>query len=123
MVYFDKIQNATIKMNFILLTLSVLIGFAYGQRELDQTDSEYWNKLSSEALHASLQNKFTKQAKNVIIFLGDGMGVSTITSARTLRRQNEKIDQLGFETFPHLSLIKVKTLIDTNIKSTTAFPP
>ena len=94
-----------------LATLVVSISLAQSQGheplQLDETDSEYWNKLSSEALHASLQNKYTKPAKNVIIFLGDGMGVSTVTAARTLRRQIEKIDQLGFETFPNVALIKV----------------
>lgn len=41
----------------------------------NQNDSEYWNQLSSEALHASLLNKYNQAAKNVILFLGDGMGI------------------------------------------------
>ena len=49
-----------------------------------------------------------KKAKNVIMFLGDGMGLSTITSSRILKQQLNKDDsQLVFETFPNLALIQV----------------
>lgn len=50
-----------------------------------------------------------KKAKNVIMFLGDGMGLSTITSSRILKQQLNKDDsQLVFETFPNLALIQVR---------------
>ena len=52
-------------------------------------------------------------AKNVIIFLGDGMGISTVTSARILKGQlqNKTGEEsvLSFETFPHVGLSKVFT--------------
>lgn len=50
------------------------------------------------------------RAKNVILFIGDGMGVSTVTAARIYAGQ--KLGQTGeeyvlpFETFEHLALIK-----------------
>lgn len=50
-------------------------------------------------------------AKNVILFLGDGMGVSTVTAARIFKGQNEgdlgEEHELSFETFPHIALSKV----------------
>ena len=50
-------------------------------------------------------------AKNVIIFLGDGMGVSTVTAARILKGQLEnktgEESVLSFETFPYVGLSKV----------------
>ena len=53
----------------------------------------------------------TGNAKNVILFIGDGMGVSTVTAARILDGQNKGMlgeeNQLSFEKFPHLALSKV----------------
>lgn len=49
-------------------------------------------------------------AKNVILFLGDGMGVSTITAARIFDGQSRggpgEDNSLSFETFPHVALVK-----------------
>ena len=49
-------------------------------------------------------------AKNVILFIGDGMGVSTVTAARILAGQLEgnpgEENQLFFETFPNVALSK-----------------
>ena len=58
--------------------------------------------LASEALH--------RRARNVILFVGDGMGISTITAARILEGQKRgepgEENSLSFESFPHLALIK-----------------
>ena len=49
-------------------------------------------------------------AKNVILFVGDGMGVSTVTAARILEGQRRgelgEGNLLSFEHFPHLALSK-----------------
>ena len=49
-------------------------------------------------------------AKNVIFFLGDGMGISTVTAARIYAGQTAGATgeeySLAFEAFPHLALIK-----------------
>ncbi len=60
------------------------------------------------------QNKFTnslpnlRRAKNVILFVGDGMGISTVTAARILEGQQRGVDgefnRLNFERFPNLAL-------------------
>jgi alkaline phosphatase len=51
-----------------------------------------------------------KKAKNVILFLGDGMGITTITAARILAGQSNhqpgESTSLSFEKFPHLALSK-----------------
>ena len=44
-------------------------------------------------------------ATNVILFLGDGMGVSTVTAARILKGGEESL--LYFERFPNTALSKV----------------
>lgn len=51
-----------------------------------------------------------EKAKNVILFVGDGMGVSTLTAARIFEGQRQGKDGasnlLSFETFPNLALVR-----------------
>jgi alkaline phosphatase len=51
-----------------------------------------------------------RHAKNVILFIGDGMGISTITGSRIFEGQQKGIDgernQLAFEKLPYLALSK-----------------
>lgn len=72
----------------------------------------HWNTLAQDEL------KFAKKlkpniavAKNVIVFLGDGMGVSTVTAARILKGQLQnktgEEEKLHFEAFPYVGLSKV----------------
>ncbi len=50
------------------------------------------------------------QAKNVILFIGDGMGVSTVTAARIYDGQSQGMNgeehSLAFERFPNVALVK-----------------
>lgn len=50
------------------------------------------------------------RAKNVILFIGDGMGPSTVTAARIFAGQAEGLAgeeySLSFERFPHVALVK-----------------
>jgi len=50
------------------------------------------------------------KAKNVILFVGDGMGISTVTAARILAGQLEggmgEDYQLSFETMPYSGFVK-----------------
>lgn len=50
------------------------------------------------------------KAKNVILFIGDGMGISTITAARIYDGQSRgepgEENLLSFETFPNVALVK-----------------
>lgn len=50
----------------------------------------------------------SERARNVIIFIGDGMGVSTVTAARIYAGQRQDIDgesyNLTMDTFPHTAL-------------------
>ena len=49
-----------------------------------------------------------ERPRNVILFIGDGMGVATLTAARIYDGQQRGKDgasnRLSFETFPHLAL-------------------
>src|SRR5687768_7932549 len=50
------------------------------------------------------------RATNLILFVGDGMGLSTIAAARILegqmRGENGEENQLSFERFPYVALSK-----------------
>lgn len=55
-----------------------------------------------EALKVAINNKI---AKNVILFVGDGMGPNTVTASR-IYKHGER-GRLIFEMFPHMGLLKV----------------
>ncbi len=70
---------------------------------------------SMPTLHSSLVARAglvpnTNKAKNVILFIGDGMGMSTITAARIFDGQTKGMpgesNVLVFEAFPHTALIR-----------------
>jgi len=56
------------------------------------------------------QTPASGRAKNVILFIGDGMGVSTVTAARIyqgqLRGETGEENRLSFEKFPYTALVK-----------------
>ncbi|XP_024883881.1 alkaline phosphatase 4-like [Temnothorax curvispinosus] len=77
----------------------------------DYEDMSFWLKSGQETLHRILsEQKNENRAKNVIIFIGDGMGLSTITSGRIyigqLNGQSGEEYQLAFEKFSNAGLAK-----------------
>lgn len=70
--------------------------------------AEQWFKAGQTAAALNKRNLTSpNRAKNVILFVGDGMGVSTVTAARILEGQIQNRDgeynRLSFERFPHLA--------------------
>ena len=78
-------------------------------------EPEYWNKQAKDHIikTVKLDSKNFNVAKNVIVFLGDGMGISTLTAARIFKGQlklgnkHAEGERLSFETFPHVGLLSV----------------
>ncbi|MFV7782902.1 alkaline phosphatase [Shewanella marisflavi] len=76
-----------------------------------QTDS-HWYKESAERVSDKATLETKAKAKNVILFVGDGMGISTLTAARIYQGQQQAGNQggeenfLSFEKFDHTALIK-----------------
>ena len=73
----------------------------------------FWNDQAQHDLRNKLSEaRNTNIAKNVIMFLGDGMGISTVTAARIYKGQQNgqtgEEAELSFETFPYTGLIKVR---------------
>lgn len=72
---------------------------------------EYWYESGQQALQRAMaQTINTHQARNVILFVGDGMGISTVTAARIFAGQQEnrsgEENLLSFEQFPVMALSK-----------------
>lgn len=77
-----------------------------------ESTSSYWRADAQKKLRQQLEKKTnTNVAKNLIMFLGDGMSISTITAARIYFGQKSGMPGeetlLSFENFPHLGLSKV----------------
>lgn len=83
------------------------------------SDASFWRNHASSHLRKILTRindetsgtGIKSRAKNVIIFIGDGMGMSTITAARIykgqLKGKSGEEESLTFEDFPHTGLSKV----------------
>lgn len=80
-------------------------------------DSHYWQIKGEKQLRRILDHARSESlplsnllAKNVILFIGDGMGTASITAARILKGQKNgksgEEDSLEFDEFPNVGLSK-----------------
>lgn len=74
-------------------------------------DMSYWLKSGQENLRRILAHRNNEnRAKNIIIFIGDGMGISTITAGRIYKGQIKgntgEEYKLAFEMFPNAGFAK-----------------
>ncbi|NXV42994.1 PPBI phosphatase, partial [Uria aalge] len=72
----------------------------------------YWNKGARRSLELALAlQPAAQRAKNIILFMGDGMGLPTMSAARIYKGQlaggSGEESVLAMETFPHVALAKV----------------
>ncbi|KAM5155761.1 intestinal-type alkaline phosphatase-like [Callospermophilus lateralis] len=95
----------------LLLLLGLRLQLAHGVIPVEEENPAFWNQKAAEALDAAKKLKpIQTSAKNLIIFLGDGMGVPTVTATRILKGQMQ--GKLGPETplamdhFPYMALSK-----------------
>lgn len=106
---FEKLLAVT-----VLLSVTVL-NFGQSVRDpfpVKRTESaETWRRDGWNAIERAKREKIRNgKAKNVILFIGDGMGVSTITAARIFegqqRGESGEENRLSFEEFPFSALSK-----------------
>lgn len=81
----------------------------------DEKTTEFWLEAGRRALEKSLRyNQNENLARNSILFIGDGMSLTTITAARILQGQMEgktgEEGQLSFEALPNVALVKTYNL-------------
>jgi len=72
---------------------------------------EMWRQNGEAAIEAAKRLKRNnKRAKNIILFIGDGMGITTLTASRILegqlRGESGEENWLSFEKFPYVALSK-----------------
>ena len=94
----------------VLLLLSSSVSAETPKPGLPQ-DKNDWFIQARETLHENLsRSQIGEKAKNIILFVGDGMGISTVTAARIYEGQlhgmqgEENI--LSWEKFPNVALSK-----------------
>ncbi|NXM49509.1 PPBI phosphatase, partial [Gymnorhina tibicen] len=93
------------------LTLCLWAGLSTAVIPAEEEIPSFWNKQAAAAIEASFKiQPRIHQAKNLILFLGDGFGIPTITATRILKGQQQ--GKLGPETplaldaFPYVALSK-----------------
>lgn len=99
-------------MRFTLATLLLLVPLFHDSYSAEwEKNPSFWNQQAKETLQDALKlQPRAHRAKNIILFLGDGMGVSTVSAARILRGQEDggsgEETVLTMDTFPYLALSK-----------------
>ncbi len=92
-----------------ITTLSALITSGVAQAA-EPGPNDWFNAGRQTVIDAQQLHPNSKRAKNVILFVGDGMGISTITASRIYDGQQKgghgEENSLSFEKLPYLALSK-----------------
>ncbi|KAE8603568.1 hypothetical protein XENTR_v10014373 [Xenopus tropicalis] len=105
-------NNAAVTALLLLaITVHPSTGVVVSSLEAEK-NPKFWNDQAKETLKNALNlNPITHRAKNLIMFLGDGMGVTTIAAARIYQGQVEgqpgEENIMAMEKFPYVALSKV----------------
>ena len=90
------------KSTILILFITSIIGFNSGApppslEEIKLKENpEYWQNLGLTEILSTLKSKPNENiAKNIIIFIGDGMGGSTITASRWYKGKKKNIPNLS----------------------------
>jgi len=102
-------MNRTWKVACTAVALAVSASLHAAVLPEHQSNSAWFTDAQAK-LSTKLQTNNQFKAKNVILFVGDGMGISTLTSARIHKGQLAgnpgEEGYLSFESFPHTALVK-----------------
>ena len=104
---------------FALDIYILCVAFNFSENKLRDVD---WFEEGQKSLGNLLKNYInTGIAKNVIVFIGDGMGISTMTAARLLKAQQQNRSlfetRLAWEEFPNSAIVLVSSSINTYLCS------
>lgn len=107
-----KIAVIDLKIIILLAILSNCLAKSVIQKDKLFWYEENYDELKKRLSFANIRPENVGKVKNVVLFVGDGMGLSTITASRVLKGQrvgkfNEK---LIFDEFPASALVKTDTL-------------
>ena len=105
-----RLMMSSIKKTLVASALS-LIGVTSAQAVVPEAQkSSHWFTEGQQFIEKQAQQAASNKAKNVILFVADGMGVSTITAARIFAGQmaghSGEEHFLSFETMPYSAHVK-----------------
>ncbi|CAH8590202.1 unnamed protein product [Schistosoma rodhaini] len=109
----NVLSTAPKPLLFFIAVILSLYKIECKSSSLNVTDPGTWKRLADERFNKFEQSSshlLLKRSKNVILFIGDGMSLSTVTGARYLKA--EKMDLLGgdvqlvWENWPVASLVR-----------------
>ncbi len=99
-----------------LLALALVGAIAGGPvlaQDLPQAGDSYFVKGRAEVATRLKLKPNTRRARNVILFVGDGTGISTITAGRIWTGQSKGVDgesySLAIDSLPYAALVKTYT--------------
>lgn len=99
-------MSVVLKMSAIL----ALLASAWCPPAQSESPESWYESGQAELQRALAQQAITGRAKNIILFVGDGMGVSTVTASRIYdgqrRGQPGEENSLAFERLPFIGLAK-----------------
>jgi alkaline phosphatase len=86
----------------------VLTSSAFAQQVLPQANDPYFKSAAAQMAERLALQPNTGTAKNIILMIGDGMGIPMVTASRIYDGQKRGVDgvsnKLAFEPFPYLAL-------------------
>ncbi|XP_077513161.1 alkaline phosphatase-like [Amblyomma americanum] len=92
-----------------------------------EADRNHWYRQGAQGISERLARRANeRRARRVVLFLGDGMGIPTVTAARIykgqrLHRESGEEQQLSWDQFPHVSLSRTYGLdVQTSDSANTA---
>ncbi|XP_029111726.1 alkaline phosphatase, tissue-nonspecific isozyme [Scleropages formosus] len=99
-------------MAFLPLSVACLVLLIMTVHPAEEEKPEFWRQQARAVLRLALDRKLnTNVAKNIVLFVGDGMGITTVTAARILKGQlqNRTGEEtiMNMDTFPYVGLVKV----------------
>lgn len=106
---------AVIYFALLVLTLTFVCCLSVSTA-VNGKDKFYWHNRNNELIkqrlsYFNLKPESLVRVKNVILFVGDGMGLTTVTAARVYKRQKLRNPEckLVFDEFPASALIHTDT--------------
>jgi len=107
--FFDKVVCAAVAVVFVSGNLAQVPTTIFPVKRNES--AETWRQDGWKAVDQAKRGQLRKgKAKNVVLFIGDGMGISTLTAARIfegqMRGESGEENRLSFEEFPFSALSK-----------------
>ncbi len=99
------------KKNLVCLSLGIAMLSGCSDDSITHQKSDPWFEQGQAQLQSVLKRRnIEEKAKNVIVFVGDGNGIASVTATRIFKGQLDggqgEDYQLSYEHFPHMALSK-----------------